>query len=129
MKSTKKTDVFNLISRLQKILTQKPSQEEMLKEVQMMKFKIRPVYGDLSLLDFKNLPLVEALWGLGKIEEFFYKEVKKIDGRDQQTFFRLINQIKNRLETQLNKISFKTSVTVPQMVEMEIFKERPRKKN
>ncbi len=129
MKSTKKTDVFNLISRLQKILTQKPSQEEMLKEVQMMKFKIRPVYGDLSLLDFKNLPLVEALWGLGKIEEFFYKEVKKIAGRDQQTFFRLINQIKAGLETRLSKVSFKTSMVAPQMVEMEIFKERPRKKN
>ena len=129
MKSAKKTDVFKLVAQLQKILTQRPPEDQMLKEVQMMRFKIRPVYGDLSLLDFKNLQLVEVLWGLGKIEDFFYKEAKKLAGRDQKTFFKLIDQIRDRLENQLHKINFKSPVVSPQMIEMEIFKEYPRKKN
>lgn len=129
MKVTKKADIFILINQLQKILDHKPAQEQMLKEVQMMKFKIRPVLGDVSLLNFRNLNLIETLWGLGKLEDFFRKESKKISSGDRETFYLMINQIRGKLETQLNKIGFKKPINTPTMVEMEIFKEYPRKKN
>lgn len=129
MKINKKKDVFNLITRLQKILSRKPSQDQMLKEVQMMKFKIRPVLGDVSLLNFKNLQLIETLWGLGKLDDFFHKESKRVAGSDQKTFFQIMSQIRGKLETQLSRISFKKPIEIPQTIEMEIFKERSSKKN
>jgi len=129
MKITKKTDIFNLLTQLEKILKQKPPQDEILKEVQMMKFKIRPVFGDISLLNFKDLQLIEALWGLGKIDDFFKKEISKISVREQETFFELLNQMREKLESQIKKINFRKPVTTSQAIEMEIFKEYPRKKN
>jgi len=129
MKITKKTDVFILINRLQKILKYKPSHDQMLKEVQMMKFKIRPVLGDISLLNFKNIQLIEALWGLGKLDDFFKIEYRKVGSADQKTFIKIVDQIRGRLENQLGAVSFKKPVNIPQAIEMEIFKEYPRKKN
>jgi len=129
MKITKKADIFNLVTELKNILDRKPPHEQMLKEVQMMKFKIRPLVGDVSMLNFKNMQLIETLWGLGKIDDFFFKEAQKISIKDQRAFFQIISQVRKKLETQLNKISFKKPIDIPTTIEMEIFKENPRKKN
>lgn len=117
------------MTQLEKILKQKPPQDQILKEVQMMKFKIRPVFGDISLLNFKDLQLIEALWGLGKIDDFFKKEMSKVSVREKETFFQLLNQMRGKLESQINKINYRKPVATSQVIEVEIFKEYPRKKN
>ncbi|PIV09611.1 hypothetical protein COS31_04735 [Candidatus Roizmanbacteria bacterium CG02_land_8_20_14_3_00_36_15] len=129
MKITKKTDIFNLMTELKSLLDHKPSHDQMIKEVQMMSFKIRPVAGDISLLNFKNQQLIEVLWGLGKIDDFFRKEFRRLRIHEKKTFFKLVGQMRGKLETQLNKINFRKPIETPQAIEMEIVKEYPRKKN
>jgi len=128
MKTAKKT-VFNLANQLQKILNDKPPAAQMLKDVEMMKFKIRPVVGDISILNFKNTQLIEALWGLGKLDEFFRSHFKDISAKEKETFFQMVNQLRGKLENQLSKISIRQPVSAPQMIELEIFKEYPRRSN
>ncbi len=128
MKPVKK-NIFNLVSQLKQILDNKPTQDQMLKDVEMMKFKIRPVVGDISILNFKNSQLVETLWGLGKLDEFFQSHFKNISRADKETFFQMVGQLRGKLENQLSKINFRRPVNAPQMIEMEIFKEYPKRNN
>jgi len=128
MKPTKK-NIFSLVSQLKAMLDNKPAHDQMLKEVEMMRFKIRPVVGDISILNFKNNQLVETLWGLGKLDEFFQNHFKEISKSDKETFFQMVGQLRGRLENQLNKINFRRPADAPQMIEMEIFKEHPRRNN
>lgn len=128
MKPAKK-NIFNLVSQLKAILDNKPTQDQMLKEVEMMRFKIRPLVGDISILNFKNSQLVETLWGLGKLDEFFQIHFKNISASDKETFFQMVGQLRGRLESQLGKINFRRPVNASQMIEMEIFKEYPKRNN
>lgn len=118
-----------MVSQLKAMLDNKPAHDQMLKEVEMMRFKIRPVVGDISILNFKNNQLVETLWGLGKLDEFFQNHFKEISKSDKETFFQMVGQLRGRLENQLNKINFRRPADAPQMIEMEIFKEHPRRNN
>lgn len=122
-------NIFNLASQLKQILENKPSQEQMLKEVEMMRFKIRPVAGDISILNFKNNQLVETLWNLGKLDEFFQSHFKNISTNDKEIFFQMVGQLRGKLENQLSKINFRRPINASQVIEMEIFKESPRRKN
>lgn len=128
MKSVKK-NIFNLVSQLKQILDNKPNEKQMLKEVEMMKFKIKPVAGDISILNFKNNQLIEALWGLGKLDEFFQNHFKNISKNDKEIFFQMVGQLRGRLENQLSRINFHRPVNIPQIIEMEIFKEYPKRNN
>ncbi len=128
MKQAKK-NIFSLVNQLKEILENKPSQKQMFREVEMMHFKIKPLSGDISLLNFKNNQLVEALWGLGKLDEFFRTEFKNASNKEKELFFQMVSQLRGRLENQLRRINFHTSVKKDQLIEMEIFKEYPRRKN
>jgi hypothetical protein len=124
-----KRNVFILIKKLKTIFDNKPDQEQMLKEVEMMRFKIRPVLGDISLLNFKNSRLVETLWSLGKLEEFFQNHFQKIPKSDRQIFFQVVGQFKEKLESQLKDVNLRQFVNTPQLIEMEIFKEQVKRQN
>jgi len=129
MKTNKNRDIFHLLTRLEKVLREKPSPGQILKEVQMMKFKVRPLVGDISLLNFKDWRLLEALWSLGKLDDFFEREIGGVSKEEKKTFFQVVEQIRGKLETQLANIHFKKRTQTPQVIEMEIFKDSPRKKN
>jgi len=128
MKQEKK-NIFSLVSQLKQIFDNKPAQDKMLREVEMMRFKIRPVIGDISILNFKNKQLIETLWGLGKLDEFFKRNFKNISKKDKRVFSQMVGQLRGRLEEQLSRINFRRPVKIPQIVEMEIFKEHPKYNN
>ena len=128
MKNRKNNDVFEILSDLQAVLRKKPSPEKMFEEITMMGFKIKPLMGDISLVNVKNNQLIEALWGLGKIDDFFHKEFNQLSLKDKDTFFRVINDIKGGYEQQLNRVGLKERSTITSPVELEIFKEKQIKK-
>ena len=128
MKNSKNNDVFKLLADLQIVLRQKPSVDKMFEEIRMMKFKIRPIIGDISLVNVKNNQLIEALWGLGKIDDFFQKKIKQLNLKDKKTFFRVVSDIRDGYEQQLNRVGLKGKVNPSSPVELEIFKERQTKK-
>lgn len=123
-------DVLEIFSALKKILGAKPPIEKMYEEIRMMRFKIKPISGDISLLQLKNRGLIETLWGLGKLDEVFQTEYDKLANDQKEVFFRLFDNLYQQLQNQLNKINVSPEVrsNLPQILEMEIFKDTPAKK-
>ena len=130
MRKGNKQDVVEIFSKLKKALASKPTIKQMYEDIRMMKFKIRPISGDISLLKLKNLQLIETLWSLGKLDEVFQKEYLRLEKEQKEVFFRLFDNLYLQLQDQLNRIDINTEVKppLPQVLEMEIFKDIPAKK-
>ncbi|OGK15261.1 hypothetical protein A2774_02435 [Candidatus Roizmanbacteria bacterium RIFCSPHIGHO2_01_FULL_39_12c] len=132
MSKKNNSDAIDIFSKLKKTLAAKPSLETMYQEVRMMRFKIRPISGDISLLKLRDHRLIETLWGLGKLDEVFQREYNSLSRDQQEVFFRLIDSLYQQYQMQLNKIpvSSEYKSSIPKSVEMEIFKEiLPKKKS
>lgn len=128
MKKTDNNDLYQKINIFQQTInTNKPSLSEMTNEVRMMHFKIRPLGGNITMLDFHNPQFIEALWSLGKLDEFFRDEFKMVKKADQEVFFRLIDEMRQSFQKQLNKanISVKDKIkdTGKPSFELEIVKD------
>lgn len=125
-----KKDVLEIFNRLKKILAAKPSIQDMVSEVRMMKFKVKPITGDVSFLQLNNKHLIETLWSLGKLDETFHKEFRYINANQKEVFFRIFDDLYQQFQSQLNKVNIKSELktNLPQLLELEIFKELPTNK-
>lgn len=114
-----------------KILENKPALHQMLEEVRMMKFKIKPLHGDISLLNLKNNSFIEILWSLGKLDEFFQSQYKKVSSGKKDLFLRLFDEIHEKFQDKLNDLNLKPEKIVESSssFEMEIYKERAKDLN
>lgn len=132
MKKKNNSDVLEMMSTFKtKVLEHKPSSKQMYDEVRMMRFKIRPVQGDISMLNLQNTHFIEVLWSLGKLDEFFQKNIDSLPADQRTMFFRLFDEVYKKFQQELNKISLKqeSAVDNPNVFEMEIFKEKPMRIN
>ncbi|QQS44360.1 hypothetical protein IPM65_02045 [Candidatus Roizmanbacteria bacterium] len=133
MRTPKKTDLFEKIRDFQlTILSKKPASQEMMHEVRMMNFKLRPLSGNVSELDFSNFDFIDALWSLGKLDEFFREEYNNVSDDEKDAFYRLVDDIRFNFQQQLNKaniasIDFEESPK--HMFEVEIIKDNNLKIN
>ncbi|MCX7881017.1 MAG: hypothetical protein N2482_00680 [Patescibacteria group bacterium] len=128
----KKDDFLTALEKLQRILNNKPRVEKMWQEVKMMGFQIKPIFGNISLLSAKKNELVESLWKIGKLDEFFNQEFKKLSPREKEIFFEMINEAKESLESKLGRFSLDQKINLsnlPPLIEMEVFRKKiPHKK-
>jgi len=99
-------------------------------EVQMMHFKIRPLQGDVSLLNLSDTNLIEALWNLGKLDEFFRTQKDQLTQKQKQIFFQFLENLYDQFQDKLSNVRLKPieEMQVSSSVEMEIFKEESQKK-
>lgn len=128
MDSSKKTDAVDKIKHFQqRILAKKPSIGEMVHDVQMMNFKIRPVSGNITELDYGNYDFIDALWSLGKLDEFFRLEFGEIEKNEKDTFFRMINDLRVNFQNQLRQANIQSvdlqDQSMMQLFEIEIIKD------
>lgn len=126
MKKTRFNDVFSLFSEFQKsVIDQKPPAEAMFEELQMMKFKIRPLQGDISSLNLRDDNLIEILWNLGKLDEFFQRQYAHLKPPHKETFYQIFDHMHQKYQDQLNRLNLKTDeeLGLASTIEMEIFKE------
>ncbi len=124
-------DVFDMIAQFQlNVLSKKPSTAQMYDEVRLMRFKIRPLNGEITTLDLNNNNFIEMLWGLGKLDEFYQGHIEKLPQQQRQVFFRIFDDLYQKFQQELNKVNLKRD-EIPQhsSFEMEIFKERTKKFN
>lgn len=131
VKTTKTRDILSLFNDIQRVISTKPGVEKMFKEVQMMKFKIKPIQGDISAYNLKNEEFIESLWSLGKLDEFYYKEFPNLSKKDQVVFLKIFDNLYVKYQQQLNQINLqpaKVMTTKSSLLELEIFKERRLKK-
>lgn len=132
-KKDSSTDMLSLFKNFKTdVLDKKPSHEQMMRDVYMMKFKIRPLQGDVSKLNFSNTTFVKIIWQLGKMDDFIEKHLHKIDKKQEYAFFHYFEGMYKQLQNTLNNLHFgsqKGDVFVKRdFVEMEIYKERKNKK-
>jgi len=119
-------DVLGLFLDFQKdIMEHKPTTDKMFEELQMMRFRIKPVQGDLSILNLKDKQLIEILWNLGKLDEFFHKKYRFLPLAKKKMFFQLFENLHRTYQDQLNDLSIHASeeISLSSTIEMEIYKE------
>ena len=129
--STGGKDILSLFGNIQKIISSKPNTNQMFEEVQMMKFKIKPIQGDVSAFNLKNERFIESLWSLGKLDEFFHKEFPQLSKKEQEVFLRFFDNLYFKYQQQLNHINLqpaRMTLTKTGLLELEIYKERKLKK-
>jgi len=128
MKNKTFDEILELFAGFRENLKIKPSVDTMYEEVKMMRFKIKPLQGDVTLLDLNNQQLIETLWQLGKLDEFFQQEFKKLPLSQQEIFFNFFTDMYNKLQNNLNHINLKAGKifsSTSSVLEMEIIKEKP----
>ena len=126
MKKTNK-DIILLFGNIQKVISTKPDINQMFDELQMMKFKIRPIQGELMSFDLKNKQFIESLWSLGKLDEFFYREISSLSKKEKELFIKLFDSLYFKYQQQLNQSNLqKKKITLNRtgLLELEIYKER-----
>jgi len=126
MKKTNK-DIISLFGNIQKVISTKPDINQMFDELQMMKFKIRPIQGELMSFDLKNKQFIESLWSLGKLDEFFYREISSLSKKEKELFIKLFDSLYFKYQQQLNQSNLqKKKITLNRtgLLELEIYKER-----
>jgi len=127
MRKKTSKDILSLINNIQKIISAKPDTNKMFEEVQMMKFKIKPIQGDVSAFNLKNERFIESLWSLGKLDEFFFKEVPSLSKKEKEIFMNFFDSLYFKYQQQLNQTNLQQRrVTLKKtgLLELEIFKER-----
>ena len=102
-KEEKKVDVFLLLKDFQKLIKKKPPVKKMVEEIMMMGFKIKPVLGDISLLDLSNKKIVEVLWSLGKFDDFFQAYYEKLSDHELSILLKYFDHLRNKLLVSLPK--------------------------
>ena len=108
MRQKKNPDLIEDIVNFQKeLIKNKPSHNIMYEQVRMMRYKIRPLQGDISELNFKNEKFIEILWNLGKLDEFFDKKKKLLDKRQKEIFYGFLDKIYDKLQHQFNHFDLK----------------------
>lgn len=128
MQKEKKLDIIDMFRMFQQtVLENKPSFSQMYNDVRMMKFKIRPLYGDLSTLNFSNIEFVETLWRLGKLDDFFQNQIKNISEKEKNMFHRLFNEMYQSYYNKLNSIDMKSEDIQKTGFELEIFRDHTEK--
>jgi hypothetical protein len=127
-----KKDILNVIADFQTVISNnRLSVQQMYDEVRMMHFKIRPLHGDISHIDLKDKVFLEALWSLGKLDEFFKREGSKYNKREREIFFKYFDSLHTRFARSLQKVRLEPSEDTEDpspFIEMEIFREDIRKK-
>lgn len=123
-------DISSLVSAFQSFLKNKPKADRMVSEIRMMKFKIRPIQGDLSSINLKNERFIETLWSLGKLDEFFQTEYPKLTAKNREVFIKIFDDLYHQYQKELNAINiYKGPVSdKKKILELEIFKDIKNKK-
>lgn len=126
-------DMLRLFKSFKKdVLDNKPAHDQMINEVRMMKFKVKPIQGDVSKLNFSNQAFVETIWQLGKMDDFIEKHISKIDKQQEHAFYHYFEGMYQQLQEKLSNLHFGTGMVdlnaKRNLVEMEIYKEGKRGK-
>lgn len=131
-KSGKHTALQLINEVLSKVRNKKPSIEEMMREVKMMNFKIRPLHGDIFALASGSSSFLESLWRIGKIEEVVTRAMAELDGRERRLFFDYLEELENQIHDRF--IPGGEHLTAEEegklrLIRLEIFREAKFKKN
>lgn len=127
-----KFDAFDAIAQFRlQVLDQKPSIQQMKKDILMKHLQIRPYVGDVFSLNMSNHEFIDALWSIIKLDEFVELAARKLPRREAMTFINMSNQFRERFQQTINQVDMRLphmKKEPDQPIAIEIFKSRLQKK-
>lgn len=82
MKKTKALDVITTI--LSAMEEQPSSREDLLQDLQEMRFTVTPVSGDISSMAWEKGHFLESLWNFGKIDQIVRRNYANMDEQERE---------------------------------------------
>lgn len=126
MKKKEKTSVVTILNQFRTLMENKPATAKMFEELQMMKFRVHPLTGDISAINLHNEELIQTLWSLGKLDEVFQRDYQNLSPKEKKVLLRFFDNLHQRLQEDLNHINLKLEKNTPMssVLEFEIFKDK-----
>ena len=133
MKTKKKLtkNMSQLVGSFQSLVKNKPPINQMYEEIRMMKFRIRPLQGNVLSVNLNNEKFIEVLWSMGKLDEFYQNEFSSLTPKNKQLFIKVFEDLHIQFQEELNRVNLLKGrySKKPQTLEMEIYKEKNKKVN
>ncbi len=95
-----------------------------IRDVQMMRFKVRSLIGDISLVHKMDTEIIESLWKMGKIDQIISEHIDDISEDDQDTLMSYFHSVESYMrETIRHSFELKPVSAKHGTLKLEIFKE------
>lgn len=104
----KKTKALDVITSIVSAMREQPtSREDLLGELQSMRFTVTPVSGDISSMSWEQGQFLESLWSFGKIDQIIRSNYSHMEESERERLMDFIAQYEeslseNRVETPLS---------------------------
>ena len=113
---------------IKKIVTEveqpRPAFKIMLRDIQMMRFKIRPIIGDISSLNEMNNEVIALLWKIGRIDEIIHASFKDLAEDDQDQLLEYLQHMELQTENDLRRVlRQKPNTKTNNLLKLEVFRE------
>lgn len=127
-KKSLKSTAMELIKEVRSEVEAKSlTREQMIEEIKMMKFKIRPISGDVFYLIAHDMGFLESIWRLGKIEEIVSQSFKRLDARQKDILSKYLDDLEWRAQQKIIS-SIENLPYIDQnkvrLIQLEVFKDK-----
>ncbi len=101
--------------------------EIMVRDIQMMRFKIRSTFGDISSLDTMHYEFIHALWKIGRADEIVTNSLDDLNEDDQEALIEFFKNIEEEIQQNIrDSLNLKVlSEEDEGVLKLEIFKDTP----
>ena len=97
--------------------------EVMVRDIQMMGFKIRPLIGDIATIVHMHDEVVRSLWKIGKIDEIISDALYDLEEDDQDRLIDYLNRMETEAENKIrDSLVRNTHTPKKQLLKIEVFK-------
>jgi hypothetical protein len=98
--------------------------EAMVRDIQMMGFKIRPIMGDISAIGAMHDEVVRSLWKIGKIDEIISGAIYDLEEDDQDRLIDYLRKMEIEAENRIrDSIQGRNKLSKKQLLKIEVFKD------
>lgn len=104
----------------------KLSLESMVRDIKMMRFKVRSIIGDISALQTADYNFVESLWKIGRIDEIISGTLHELDEDDQDALMEYFENMESDIQRRIrDSLSLDGNDEDKRVLKIEIFKDVP----
>ena len=123
--SMRRRTAFDIIKQIHnEVEEQGLSLHAMVRDIQMMGFKIRPLVGDISAIAKMHDEVVRSLWKIGKIDEIISNSIYELEEDDQERLIDYLKKMESEAENRIrDSIQKKKNVSKKQLLKIEVFKD------
>lgn len=116
---------FDIIKQIHsEVEEQGLSLEAMVRDIQMMGFKIRPLVGDISTIAKMHDEVVRSLWKIGKIDEIISSSIYDLEEDDQDRLIDYLKKMETQAEDHIREsIQKRNKLSKKQLLKIEVFKD------